>query len=84
MIFRRELGEKGQVVIPADIRKLLGVRNGEEIVFEIKENNVFLKSSQDPDEFLNDFFNIPKLDKLISMKDIKKTILEREKHVKIS
>lgn len=76
MIFRREVGEKGQVVIPIDIRKMLKLRSGEQVVFEVRGDEVSIKSQQTPEEFIKDFFNVPKLDKKLTMKDIKKTIME--------
>lgn len=76
MIFRREVGEKGQVVIPIDIRKMLKIKNGEQIIFEVKGNEVNIKPEQSPEEFIKDFFNVPKLEKKLTMKEIKKTIME--------
>ena len=37
MEIRRTLSEKGQVVIPKDIREYLGLKPGSEIVFEVKK-----------------------------------------------
>jgi AbrB family looped-hinge helix DNA binding protein len=35
--------QKGQVTIPRDIRLLLGIKTGDEIVFELDEGKAFLK-----------------------------------------
>lgn len=59
MIIKREIGEKGQVVIPKDIREFLGLKEREKIVFEVKDKEVIIKKEQDPEEFLKDFFNVP-------------------------
>ena len=75
MLIEREIGEKGQVVIPKDIRSLLGLKVGQKIIFEVKENEVLIKSEQDPERFLEDFFNVPK--KNITMKQIKKLLDEK-------
>jgi len=72
MIIRREIGEKGQVVIPKDIRELLSLRARSKIIFEIENNEVKLKSEQTPEEFLKDFLNVPKLKKNITLEDLKK------------
>ena len=72
MIIRREIGEKGQVVIPKDVRELLSLRARSRIIFEIENNEVKLKSEQTPEEFLKDFLNVPKLKKNITLEDLKK------------
>lgn len=77
MIIKRSLGEKGQVVIPKDIREYLGLREGDAVVFEISNHEVSIKPEQDPEEFLKEFLNVPKLKKPLSSKEIKK-ILEEE------
>ena len=76
MIIEREIGQKGQVVIPKDIRKFLGLNRGQKVVFEVKEDKIILKK-QDPVKFVEDFLNVPKLKKGLTMKEIKKTILEQ-------
>ena len=75
MIIKRELGEKGQLVIPKDIREYLGLRKGEKVVFEIKNKEVVIKQEQNPEEFLHNFLNTPKIKR--SKKSIKGMILEQ-------
>lgn len=70
---KRPIGEKGQVVIPKDIRKLLNLRK--EVVFEVKDNKVFMKSEQTPEDFLKDFFDVPKIKR--GRKSVKEMILEQ-------
>ncbi len=78
MIIKRELGEKGQVVIPKDIREMLKLKKGEKIIFEIEEDEILIKKEQDPEEFLRDFLNVPgKLKRIPKIREIKKTILEQ-------
>lgn len=74
---KRKIGERGQVVIPKDIRKILGVRSGEEIVFEIINNKIEIKSEIDPEKFLEDFFDTPKLKKKLSTREMKNIILSQ-------
>ncbi len=76
MNIEREIGEKGQVVIPKDIRKFLGLRSGQKVIFEVREKEVVLKPS-DPKKFLEDFLNVPKLKKPLRIKDIKKILEEQ-------
>ena len=76
MIIKREIGEKGQVVIPKDIREFLGLEVRGEVVFEIGNNKeVILKKQEDPEEFLKDFLNVPKIKR--GKKSIKEMILEQ-------
>ncbi|MBS3080607.1 AbrB/MazE/SpoVT family DNA-binding domain-containing protein [Candidatus Pacearchaeota archaeon] len=77
MIFEREIGEKGQVVIPKDIREYLNLHPKEKILFEIKGDEVVIRKEGDPEEFLKDFLNVPGKEKKGSIKEIKKTILEQ-------
>lgn len=77
MRFVREIGEKGQVVIPKDIRDLLGVRARQKIVFEIDvigkdKREVRIRQEKSPEEFLDDFLNVPKLKKPLTLKDLRK------------
>lgn len=72
MIIKREIGEKGQVVIPKDIRKYLGLDIGVNIIFEVRNNEVVLKKEEDAEKFLNDFLNVPKIKREISVKELKK------------
>ena len=76
MIIRREIGEKGQVVIPKDIREMLGLHRGEQVIFEVKNEEVKIKKEQNPEEFLDDFLDVPgKKKKRSSIKEIKKIIV---------
>ena len=77
MIIKREIGEKGQVVIPKDIREHLGLKIGEKVVFEVKDDKVTLKK-EESERFLEEFLDVPnKLRRPISTKEIKKIILEQ-------
>ena len=46
MIIKRQIGEKGQVVIPKDIREMLKIRSGENVIFEVKKEEVVIKSEK--------------------------------------
>lgn len=72
MKIERELGTKGQVVIPKDIRHFLGLKRGRKVVFETRDHEVVIKPEQDADAFLKDFFSFPRLKKDITFKELKK------------
>lgn len=77
MIIKREIGEKGQVVIPKDIREMLNLRKGEKVVFEIRDKEVVIKTEENPEEFLRDFLDVPKLKKRMTPKEFKKIYEEQ-------
>ena len=82
MIFKRGIGEKGQVVIPKDIRKYLGLDVGVDVIFEIKDDNVILKREENGEDFLRDFLDVPKIKRKISVKELKKVYEEQyERHI---
>jgi len=69
---------KGQVVIPKDIRKILGLETGEEVVFEVVNDEVRIKREEDVNKIVDDFFDVPgKKKKQSSIKEIKKIIYEQ-------
>jgi AbrB family looped-hinge helix DNA binding protein len=81
MRIKRSVGEKGQVVIPKDIREHLGLKPGSEIVFEVRDKEVVIKPSVDPIKFVEEFCNVPKKLKKINIKKLKK-ILEEEYEIR--
>ena len=76
MKIERELGAKGQVVIPKDIRHLLGLKRGRKVVFEVHNHEVFIKAEQDVEAFLEDFFSRSRLKKNLTLQDLKKAEAE--------
>jgi antitoxin PrlF len=51
MVVAAKVSSKGQITLPKQIRKLLNVDTGSVVVFETKENNVFLKQTKTLSEF---------------------------------
>lgn len=73
MIIKRNIGEKGQVVIPQDIRELLGLRSGGEVVFEVKGKEVIIKKEEDAKKALERFFTVARTKgKDITLEDIRR------------
>lgn len=73
MIIKREIGEKGRIVIPVDIRNMLGLRTRSKVIFEVENNEVKLKPDQDTEEFLNEFLSIARTNKKdLKLKDLNK------------
>lgn len=68
----RTVGEKGQVVIPIDIRRMLKLKEGEKIVFEIKDNKITVKKQQSSKEWLKEFLKYRKKGKSLTHEEIDK------------
>ena len=77
MIFKREVGEKGQVVIPKDIRMHLGLEKGRTVLFSVRGSEVLLRNEQSGNDFLQEFFATPKLRKKLSPKKIKEIMMRQ-------
>lgn len=63
------LSSKGQVVIPSNIRNLLKLNAGDELVIEVEQNS--LKLSPLKYKSLDNLFSTYKSTKFVSKKDIK-------------
>jgi len=76
---KREIGERGQVVIPQEMRKTLGLKKGNSVLIELRDKEVVIKPEQDPEEFLKDFLNaIPEnRRKNLRIEDLKRDIEEQ-------
>lgn len=79
MQIKREVGGKGQVVIPKDIREQMNVRPGSTIVFEVKDSGeIVIRPEKTGKEFVEYFCNVgKKLGKSPTAKELKK-ILETQ------
>ena len=72
MQITRPVSPKGQVVIPKDIRKILGLSEGKsEIIFEI-ENDVVKLRKKDKLKILEEFCTIARTGKDITQEDLEK------------
>jgi AbrB family looped-hinge helix DNA binding protein len=71
----RNVGPKGQVVIPKRMREALGLKPGVEVVLELRDKEIVIKKPEVNGSYAEYFMttSAPKLKKLI---DIKKLIEE--------
>ena len=76
MRIRRKLGEKGQIVIPKDIREYVGLMPGDEVVMEVRGKEVVLRSGVNPRDFVETFCSVTgkKLTKKVDLE----RLLEKE------
>jgi len=78
MISKRVIGPKGQVVIPKEMRDVLGLREGSEVVVELKGEGVVIRRAR-PDyeeESFTDYFTRTHAQKLGKLIDVKKLVEE--------
>lgn len=80
MYMRRSLGEKGQIVIPKDVRDYLGLKPGSEVILEVRGRELIIKPGEDPEKFIEEFVNVPKKLKSVDINMLKK-VLEEEYEV---
>jgi AbrB family looped-hinge helix DNA binding protein len=79
MELERTVSEKGQIVIPEDIRRRLGLKPGSEVIFDIEDGAVKIKPKKSPEEFVEEFCHLPIKSKLKRLNTKKiKDILEEE------
>jgi len=79
MLIKRRISEKGQVVLPKDIREYLDLRPGSEIIFEVRGKEVVIRPATDPKKFVEEFCNVPKkLRKKINIKRLLEKQIEQE------
>jgi AbrB family looped-hinge helix DNA binding protein len=71
----RELGAKGQIVVPKDIREYFGLKKGSKVVFEVKSDEIIIRPQKD-EEFVEIFCSIVKK-KLTKKFDVKELYYEQ-------
>ncbi len=68
----KNVGTKGQVVIPKRMRDALGLKPGVEITFEMRDQEIVIKKSQFSGSYTEYFITTssPKLKKRINIKEL--------------
>jgi len=72
---KSKIGPKGQAVIPKEIRELMGIRPGSEVVFEVRGDEVVVKPLQNRSSVDELIRLIPRELKVKNEVDLKKIIL---------
>jgi len=72
---KSKLGPKGQAVIPKEIREMMGIRPGSEVVFEVRGDEVVVKPLQNRSSVDELIRLIPRELKVKDEVDLKKIIL---------
>ena len=80
---RTKVGEKGQVVIPKELRDKTGIKEGTEVFVEAKDGIISIRRASHPTESYVDYFTATisrKLDREVDVKKlIEEEVLERQK-----
>jgi len=48
-----KIDNKGRILIPSGIRKLLNIKTGEKLLFQIQEDKIILRKSTSMEDFIN-------------------------------
>jgi AbrB family looped-hinge helix DNA binding protein len=75
MRLRSRVGPKGQAVIPKEVREILGISPGDEVVFEVGKNEARIRPAEKSIGVSELTRLIPVKDKLSKDVDFKKLIL---------
>ncbi len=75
---RRTIGPKGQVVIPKEIRDKLGLREGVEVIVELRGDEIVIRRATPPVEDYVSYYRATYSKKLKREVDVKR-LLEEER-----
>jgi len=53
MTAESKIDNKGRILIPNEIRKLLNIKSGEKMLFQIQENKIILRKSTSMEDFIS-------------------------------
>ena len=48
-----KIDDKGRILIPIEIRKLLNIKSGEKLLFQIQEDKIILRKSTPMEDFVS-------------------------------
>ncbi|MBN1803451.1 MAG: AbrB/MazE/SpoVT family DNA-binding domain-containing protein [Candidatus Lokiarchaeota archaeon] len=75
MIIKRKIGPKGQVVIPKDIREILHILPGSDVLIELVGEEIIIRAARNKEDFLENF---TKTDKKLEEKIDYKKLLDEQ------
>ncbi|MBI3940729.1 MAG: AbrB/MazE/SpoVT family DNA-binding domain-containing protein [Acidobacteria bacterium] len=74
---KRQIGSRGQIVLPKDIRDHFSIKPGTKVSFEVRRNEIVIKPEKLGEEFVDYFCSTSaKLKKGASVRAIKKLLEE--------
>jgi len=65
-----KIDDKGRILIPSEIRKLLNIKSGEKLLFQIQEDKIILRKSTSMEDFVSKSEELSKKLKETSKKPI--------------
>jgi AbrB family looped-hinge helix DNA binding protein len=81
MRLKSKVGPKGQAVIPKEVRDILGIAPGDEVVFEIGDKEARVKPAKGRSTVSELVAIVPRRSKLSKDIDVKKLILSETSEV---
>jgi AbrB family looped-hinge helix DNA binding protein len=69
---RKNVGPKGQVVIPKQMREAMGIKPGVEVILELKGNEIIISKPKIEGNYTEYYSStqVPKLKKTVNIKEI--------------
>lgn len=55
MKLRRKIGQKGQIVIPKLVRESASIKPGDDVIIEVRDEEIVIKAGTAPEEFVESF-----------------------------
>jgi AbrB family looped-hinge helix DNA binding protein len=75
MRLRAKVGPKGQAVIPKEVREVLGIAPGDEVVFELADREAKIRPAEGRSSVSELTEIVPRKDKLLKDINVKKLLL---------
>lgn len=47
-----KIDDKGRICIPAELRKIMNLKSGEKMIFQIEEDKIIIRKATKPKEFI--------------------------------
>jgi AbrB family looped-hinge helix DNA binding protein len=80
MQIKRKIGPKWQIIIPKIVREFLGLKSGDEVILEVRDEEVLIRRWVNPTNFVDDFCSLidKKLKRKLTWKSFWREKLKRE------